>query len=63
MRRFQRISRPILSNDYIYLYESDLNIDQANDSKSFDEAVSCWESNNWLTTLQEELKYMQDNDI
>lgn len=63
MRRSQQISGPILSNDYIYLYKSDLNIDQANDRKSFDEVVSCWESNNWLTIMQEEFKSMQDHDV
>lgn len=44
LRRSQRIRRPTLLDDYVYLHENQFNIDQASDANSFDEAISCSKS-------------------
>lgn len=38
-------------------------IDQSNYPNSFDEATSCSKSDNWVKTMEEKLKSMQDNDV
>lgn len=50
-------------DDTIYLSEYDFNIGQVNNRNSFTEVVSCSKINNWLTTIQKELKSIQDNDV
>lgn len=52
-RRSQRIKTPALSNDYIYLNESDINFGQANDPNNFNEALPCSERNNGQQQFKE----------
>lgn len=47
----------------MFLHESDFNIGQSNVPNSFREAVSCWNSDSWVTAKQEELMFMKDNNL
>lgn len=63
MRRSLCVRKPVTSDDYVYLDDSDFNISQYKDPNSFDEAVSCFDGDRWFTAIQEVLKFMHDNDV
>ena len=63
-RRSTREKRSTILNDYIVYaleHESDLSID--NDPVSFNQAMSCENSDKWLMAMKEELKSMDDNNV
>lgn len=62
LRRSQCIRMLALSYDYFYLHESDFNIGLSDNLNSFDEAVSCSDSDYWFTVMQDEIKSMHEND-
>jgi len=59
LRRFTRVRKSTIPSDYIvYLQESDYNIGAENDSKTFDQAISCKESNLWYDAMKDEMNSM-----
>jgi len=56
LRRSTRVRKSTIPSDYIvYLQESDYNIRAENDPKTFDQAMSCKESNLWCDVMKDEM--------
>ena len=59
LRRSTRVRKSAIPSDYIaYLQESDYNIEAENDPKTFDQAMSCKESNLWYDAMKDEMNSM-----
>ena len=53
----------ILSDYIVYLKEFDYNIGAKNDSETFDQAMSCKDSNLWYNAMKDEMNSMQRNKV
>jgi len=64
LRRSTRVRKSAIPSDYIvYLQESDYNIGVENDPKTFNQAMSCKESNLWYDAMKDEMNFMQSNKV
>jgi len=64
LRWSTKVRKSIIPSDYIiYLQEYDYNIGAENDPKTFDQAMSCKESNLWYDTMKDEINSMQSNEV
>jgi len=64
LRRSTRVRKSIIPSDYIiYLQESDYHIGAENDPETFDQVMSCKESNLWYDAIKDEMNSMQSNSV
>ncbi|RZB42467.1 Retrovirus-related Pol polyprotein from transposon TNT 1-94 [Glycine soja] len=64
LKRSTRIRKSTIHSDYIvYLQESDYNTGAENDPETFDQAMSCKESNLWYDAMKDEMNSMQSNKV
>jgi len=64
LRRFTRVRKSVIPSHYIvYLQEFDYNIGAENDPGTYDQAMSCKESNLWYDAMKEEMNSMQSNGV
>jgi len=64
LRRSTRVRKSTIPSDYIvYLLESDYNIGAENNPETFDQAMSCKESNLWYDAMKDEMNFMQSNGV
>jgi len=62
LRRSTRVRKSTSLSDYIvYLQENDYNIGVENTLETFDQAMSCKESNLWYDAMKDEMNSMQSN--
>jgi len=64
LRRSTRVRKSTIPSYYIvYLQESDYNIGAKNDPETFDQAMSCKESNLWYDAMKDKMNSMQSNKV
>ncbi|CAL9011160.1 unnamed protein product [Prunus brigantina] len=64
LRRSQRTKRPALSNDYyVYLQESEHDINTTEDPVSFKQAMQSEKCEKWLEAMESELQSMSKNGV
>jgi len=64
LRKSTRVRKSTILSDYIvYLQEFDYNIGAENDPETFDQAMSCKDSNLWYDAMKDEMNSMQSNGV
>ena len=64
LRRSQRQRSFDISNDFVvYLQESEIDLGMNNDLVSFSEAIESFDSSNWINAMEDELKFMDKNQV
>jgi len=58
------VRKIVIPSDYIvYLQESNYNFGTKNDPETFDQAMSCNESNLWYNAMKDKMNSMQSNKV
>lgn len=57
------LKRSTILCDYIYLQEREFDTRLESDPKSFQEVKQYFNSEKWIKTIKEEMKFMTDNNI
>lgn len=62
-RRYERIRKPNLHRNFIYLLEHEFNVGDDSYPSTFHKAIFSSYSSNWMKAMQEELKSMDQNGV
>ena len=63
LRQSSRIRKPTISNDYVYLQESEFDSGDINDPLSYSQAMSSPQAALWKKAMEEELESMSKNNV